>query len=407
LAPTDSPTKIVIDPDGSVRAGTVPALVEHLTTDDREDRTFAKAFLTTFKSFTTVDDLFDLLVQRFLIQLPPKMTQVEYEDWCEFTHDVQGRVLDIFKSMVADDAVLEKDDLSILKRMAAFLLTEEVARIPAAEELLILIERAEKDSNVKMVASSPPLVPESSKKLNLSDIEPLELARQLTILQSRQYQRIRPSHWLRLAQGQRAEDIDNIAVIALWVAECILSEEDSQARARVVEHLISVAHRCLSLNNFSSTVAITGGLNAFPIRRLKQTWEQVQPKHMGLLRACESIPSNGFRTYQHLLKSVIPPCVPFIAGVSLSILRFGFSDTSPAKDGALVDFRKRQQAWELINAMQVPYNLPAIPSIQAYIEDSFNSISDSADLLSQTFRLQLREFEDERMARLLRESGFL
>lgn len=44
--------------------------------------------------------------------------------------------------MVVDDDVLEKDDLFILDRMKEFITTEEVARFPAAKQLLILIERA-------------------------------------------------------------------------------------------------------------------------------------------------------------------------------------------------------------------------------------------------------------------------
>jgi son of sevenless-like protein len=44
--------------------------------------------------------------------------------------------------MVVDDDVLEKDDLFILDRMKEFLSTEEVIRFPAAQQLLILIERA-------------------------------------------------------------------------------------------------------------------------------------------------------------------------------------------------------------------------------------------------------------------------
>jgi son of sevenless-like protein len=99
LQPTYSPTEILIEPDGTVRAGTVPALVERLTAHEQggmyihatlgclcsltcsEDPTFIKSFLMTFKSFTTVDDLFDLLVQRFWIQPPPKLTPTEREEW--------------------------------------------------------------------------------------------------------------------------------------------------------------------------------------------------------------------------------------------------------------------------------------------------------------------------------------
>ncbi|KAF7365388.1 hypothetical protein MVEN_00411200 [Mycena venus] len=439
LQPTYSPTEIAIDPDGSVRAGTVSALVERLTAHEQGDPTFIKSFLMTFKSFTTVDDLFDLLVQRFWIQPPPKLTQAEREEWGKLKqHVIQIRVLNTFKSMVVDDDVLEKDDMFILERMKEFLTTEEVARFPAAKQLLILIERAQKggDSMIKMVTAPQgvppaPLVPKSSKKLKLLDIEPLELARQLTIMESQLYQRIRPMECLQRAREQRTENIDNITVviqtsnkIALWVAESVLSKEDSRRRAGAVKHLISVADRCRALNNFSTMAAITAGLNTPPIRRLKRTWEQVNQRYMALFGACEmTIDSNkNFTKYRSMMTSVIPPCVPFI-GVFLSTLQFiqdGNPDNLPApnaKEGSgstLVNFRKRQKASEVINDIkrwQAPFNFHAIPSIQAYIEESLNSVTDTKESSERFWTLSLerepREREDEKMARLLQESGFL
>lgn len=62
-------------------------------------------------------------------------------------------------------------------------------------------------------APPSPLVPESSKTLKLLDIEPLELARQLTIMESQLYQRITPMDCLRRARKQTTENIDNIAVV--------------------------------------------------------------------------------------------------------------------------------------------------------------------------------------------------
>ncbi|KAJ7935459.1 ras guanine nucleotide exchange factor domain-containing protein [Mycena leptocephala] len=439
LQPTYSPTEIAIDPDGTVRAGTVPALVERLTAHEQGDPTFIKSFLMTFKSFTTVDDLFDLLVQRFWIQPPPKLSQAEREEWGKLKqHVIQIRVLNTFKSMVVDDDVLEKDDLFILDRMKEFITAEEVARFPAAKQLLILIERAQNggDSMIKMVVAPQgvppaPLVPKSSKKLKLLDIEPLELARQLTIMESQLYQRIRPMECLQRAREQRAENIDNITVviqtsnkIALWVAESVLSKEDSRRRAAAVKHLISVADRCRALNNFSTMAAITAGLNTPPIRRLKRTWEQVNQRYMTQFGACEQTTDSNknFTKYRSIMTSVIPPCVPFI-GVFLSTLQFiqdGNPDNLPApgaKDGAgstLVNFRKRQKASEVINDIkrwQAPFNFHAIPSIQAYIEESLNSVSDTKESSERFWTISLerepREREDEKMARLLQESGFL
>jgi son of sevenless len=271
-------------------------------------------------------------------------------------------------------------------------------------------------------APPPPIVPKTNKKLKLLDIEPLELARQLTIMESQLYQRIRPMECLQRAREQRTENIDNITVViqtsnkvALWVAESVLSKEDSRRRAGAVKHLISVADRCRTLNNFSTMAAITAGLNTPPIRRLKRTWEQVNQRYMAQFGACEmTIDSNkNFKKYRSMMTSVIPPCVPFI-GVFLSTLQF-IQDGNPDNvQGTLVNFRKRQKASEVINDIkrwQAPFNLHAIPSIQAYIEESLNLVSDTRESSERFWTISLerepREREDEKMARLLQESGFL
>jgi son of sevenless-like protein len=124
------------------------------------DPAFIKTFLMTYKSFTTLDELFDLLVQRFLIQPPPNLTASELAEWKKLKqHIIQMRfvgrrneidtspyvycsVLNTFKSMVVDDDVLEKEDLFILDRMKEFSSNEEVIKFAAAKQLLIHIERA-------------------------------------------------------------------------------------------------------------------------------------------------------------------------------------------------------------------------------------------------------------------------
>ncbi|KAJ7935414.1 ras guanine nucleotide exchange factor domain-containing protein [Mycena leptocephala] len=434
LQPTYSPTELIIDPGGAVRAGTVPALVERVTAHEQADPTFVKSFLMTFKSFTTVDELFDLLLRRFWIQPPPKLTQAEHEEWVNLKQRVvQIRVLNIFKAMIGND-VLEKDDLFILDRMKEFIATEEVARFPAAKLLLILIERTQKggDSMIEKVgvpqgAPPSPLVPKSSKTLKLLDIEPLELARQLTIMESQLYQRITPMDCLWQARKQTTENIDNITVviqtnnkIADWVAESVLSEEDSWGRAQIVKHLISVADHCRRLANFSTMTCIKSGLNSPPIRRLKRTWDQVNHKSMVQFSACEEIvsPSRGFVKYRHMIACAVPPCIPFlgIPIVNSQFVQDRYRDNLPATEGGstLVDFRKRQKLVEVINEIkrwQVPFNLHVVPSIQAYIEHSLNSVSDIKECNERFWTISLelepRDAQDGKMARLLKESGFL
>jgi son of sevenless-like protein len=82
LRPNYSDQEILIDPDGKVRGGTLPALVERLTAHEHiASPSYSKTFLMTFKSFTELDALFDLLVQRFWIAPPDGLTPQEFDEW--------------------------------------------------------------------------------------------------------------------------------------------------------------------------------------------------------------------------------------------------------------------------------------------------------------------------------------
>ena len=125
------------------------------------DPTFIKNFLMTFKSFMTVDELFELLTKRYWISPPPNLKPTELEEWTRLKQqvirmryvycallasvvgaDIASSVLNTFRTMVTDDDILEKEDMYILARMKEFASNEDVVTFAAAKQLLILIERA-------------------------------------------------------------------------------------------------------------------------------------------------------------------------------------------------------------------------------------------------------------------------
>jgi son of sevenless len=205
------------------------------------------------------------------------------------------------------------------------------------------------------------------------------------------------------------------------------------------------------MHNFSTMAALVSALNTPPIRRLKRTWEQVGARSIASLEMCErTFDSNkNFNNYRTTLAKIEPPCVPFlgrltrmpisevltrVAGVYLTTLVFineGSKDIipppqptivpgqppSPPPTGPLINFAKRQKAAEVIreikNWQSKPYNLTSVTVIQSFIEESLNEIKKGKiDEMSDFFwnrslELEPREREDEKMARLLQESGFL
>ncbi|KAE9407436.1 ras GEF [Gymnopus androsaceus JB14] len=155
----------------------------------------------------------------------------------------------------------------------------------------------------------------TSKNLKLTDIDPLDLARQLTLLESALYQKIQPMEFLQRARQVRARRLeqgsdsainamaqDNIGSVIQttnrivdWMMESVLSssnsqstnkneEEDARKRAGTVEYFVLVAAHCRALHNFSTMTAIVCGLNSSPIRRLRRTWAQVSQQHMAQFR---------------------------------------------------------------------------------------------------------------------------
>lgn len=84
--------------------------------------------------------------------------------------------------------------------------------------------------------------------MKLSDVDPLEMARQLTLMENHLYQKIRPIECLQRSRDQKGDMNDNISQvirfankISDWVAEIILERDDSRRRASVVKNFIAVA----------------------------------------------------------------------------------------------------------------------------------------------------------------------
>ncbi|KAG6841045.1 hypothetical protein C0991_002353 [Blastosporella zonata] len=348
LRPNYKPEDIVIDPDNTVRGGTLSALVECLTPHENFDPSFNRAFLTTFKLFTRVDQLFDLLVARFGIEPPLSLNPSELEDWDKHKrHPIQIRVINMFVTMLKDNEILDREDFRILERMRSFVLSDEVSQFGAAKQVLVYIDRLFRNDNVirtiPQLASPPPIFPKMNIQLKFGDIDPLELARQLTMLESDLFQKIPPMECLQRAREQRTESPDNITPIiqtsnriADWVADLILSKDDSRKRVAILKQLIVLA----------------------------------------------------------------------------DFIHDGNPDTLP---GGLVNFRKHQMASDVVNDIKhwksQPFNFQVIPSVRTYIEQSLNRYIDTKASAEHFWALSLerepRERDDERMARLLQETGFL
>ncbi|GAA5857810.1 hypothetical protein JCM8547_005989 [Rhodosporidiobolus lusitaniae] len=419
--------------ENTIKGGTLRGLVIAATSHEgRVESSYLSAFLMTYRTFCTSAELLDQLIDRYLVPEPEDVTDEQYKEWeAKKLRPIRARVTNFLKAWVRDYMDHEDLDPVLLQRIREFALNTMLEKGQSLQICKSVDERLQGAAprtigNLAPGALPQPILPRNLKKFKLTDLEPLELARQLTIMDSRLFQRITPQECLSKAWPREfGTDAPNISAmidmsnaVTRWVTESILAQEDLKKRANIVKHFVSVAERCLQLNNFSTLIHIIAGLNSTPIHRLRRTWETVQQKTMVTLGLLNNVmrPDKNYKEYRDILRSAAPPCVPFL-GVYLTDWTF-IGDGNPdmlREKPHQINFNKRSKASELILQIKlhqgVSFNLQVVPALAKYLQEALFPAQVHPDaeshLYSVSLALEPRERDDEKIARLLSESGFL
>ncbi|KAI1811124.1 ras GEF [Poronia punctata] len=421
----------------SVKGGSLLALVEQLTRHDKLDSNFNNTFLLTYRSFTSARELFELLVQRFNIQPPEGLHSSEYDTWRDKKQKpIRFRVVNILKSWFDNFWMEEPSEESrqIIRDVYAFARdTIKSTETPGSGPLMtVLDQRLSGKENpskrlVQTFASNipTPIMPKNMKRLKFLDIDGTEFARQLTIIESKLYAKIKPTEclnktWQKKVKEGEPEPAPNVKALILhsnqmtnWVAEMILSQMDVKKRVGVIKHYVSVADKCRALNNFSTLTSIISALGTAPIARLKRTWDQVPARTNSTLESMRKLMAStkNFGEYREALHAANPPCIPFF-GVYLTDLTF-IEDGIPSimKKTNMINFAKRAKTAEVIRDIQqyqnAPYSLQPVPELQDYILSNMAAAGDVHEMYEKSLVVEPREREDEKIVRVLAESGFL
>ncbi|KAK9472304.1 ras guanine nucleotide exchange factor domain-containing protein [Dipodascopsis tothii] len=430
--------EISYDSEGKVKGGTLVALIERLTRHDFLDTSFNATFLLTYRSFTTSARFFDELVKRFTIQPPDGLEVHQFELWVERKQvPIRLRVFNVLKTWLEQywldiqDEMGDKASLhQLLESINVFIFQISQQGFPGCDTLLSMIDQRLQGQDVsrRVIQSAagqvpPPILPKNMKKIKFTYIDALEIARQLTLLESKLYGRIKHLECLNRAwndgKGTRsAEHIKSLIrssnQLTNWVAYSILTQADMKKRVNVIKHFIMVAENCRQLNNFSSMTSIISALFSSTIHRLRRTWENVPQRFHTILDNLNALmnSSRNFRDYRDMLKFVNPPCVPFF-GVYLTDLTFiedGNTDMVVDQPN-MINFSKRTKSAAVIRAIQqyqsVPYALKLVPELQTFIQQSFARAPAIDEMYDLSLNMEPRERDDEKISRMLQDTGFL
>ena len=438
--------QLIHNKHGQISGGTLPALIECLTThDSTPDAAFVSTFYLTFRLFATPDAFAHALIDRFeyVGEYPCIAKNVRlrvyniFKGWLEshWRQDCDVPALESIKAFA--DGPLQAELRDAGKRLAV--LASKVGNVdgPLVPRLVSSIGKTNTAIATYVSPDAPLPTPIISKAqyialrnwkngvgapISILDFDPMELARQLTIKASEIFCAILPdellaTEWMKKT-GSKAVNVRAMSRLstdlANLVSDCILQLEDPKRRASIIKQWVKIAMKCLEIANYDSLMAIVCSLNSSIIIRLKRTWELVSSKTKATLDSLKQIVdcSRNYKVLRQRLQNTVPPCLPYV-GTYLTDLTFvdvgnqttrqlqidGTEDSVP-----VINFDKHLKTAKIIGDLQrfqVRYRYAEAPELQTWIQDQLIRVrsADTSNLQNHYRRSLLLEPRDQKLAK--------
>jgi len=186
----------------------------------------------------------------------------------------------------------------------------------------------------RSLVSKETIIPKDTKKFDIFNWDPIEIARQLTIFTQYLYRNIDCQELLsgRWTKNDKMEKSPNITLlinrfnkISKWIMEEIMSYDYSRDRCKVVEFFISVAEELKNIHNLNDCFAVITAFNHLSIKNLKRTWNKVTDEAKNKLKELSDLCSilknyenikKEYLEYRNNIKdinSISEGCIPYLA----------------------------------------------------------------------------------------------
>ncbi|OQV18439.1 Rap guanine nucleotide exchange factor 1 [Hypsibius exemplaris] len=366
---------------GELKGGPIDALIVEATNSTKKDFAYQEAFITTYRTFISSDELIDKLMYRYGV----------------FAHSTEQ-----------PEKTAARNTFTLLLRVVEELCISEIFRTGLIDILLQFIHKLLMDGELaiarslrrkildkheldwKSRSSSVLLMTPTRRQRRIGyllDFKSQDLAEQMTLLDAELLSRIELTELLSWTKEQ-CEDAglnlsrftEHFNKVSFWARTRILEQPDQRDREKYFAKFMKIM-RCLrKMHNFNSYLAILAAVDSAPVRRLSHSKAHLEAlKELGGL--IDS--SQSFRAYRSALAQIEPPCIPYI-GIALQDLTFVNENPDWLDDHkTVVNFGKRYQQYSVLSQLSrfqksCQYNFQRNESVVQLFNNFDNFMSEEA-----------------------------
>ena len=414
--------------------------IVQLVTSPHTNNKHQTVLLHTYCLFTTRNDLLDVIFDILSASTNDQQTQIKVmsllRTWLKFENDFKNETdddetkLSPFALKFSRDLFKNTENNSMLQQIAKPIISQ--ISQPPKDDMPTQHRMSQLDQ-----APTPKLPKDkNAKNLDLNQLNPEEVARQITLIEYAIFCKIKSSEFLQHKPNKKRrkkmtitdtedhnqtekilqtqlkkmkkmasinEEKESLLVrmtnwfnkLVIWTQCEILGQNDLTQRVKVLTNLLKVCDKLDSFNNLSSLCAVHSGLCSVPIYRLKKTWDHLPKKakeiklRMDLLFKLDKSRKNLRNRISIISQPAIPPLAIFLADIT-------FIDDGnktlmhvPAEPGGdvngdmvveKINWGKMKLLADRINWIsmfqQSPFIFKRVPIICEYLESKMQAVPD-------------------------------
>ncbi|KAM7019110.1 rap guanine nucleotide exchange factor 1-like [Tautogolabrus adspersus] len=369
-------------------------LVFATETDKNNQGMYREAFLSTYRSFISPNDVIIKLQQRY-----PYLCEGRKHANLTAAKKTFHLLIRVVDELCAIE--LESDLLLLLMDLVFMLLIGGELELAQLLRSNILSKMEQRWQLIGSPQSLRPLAARgvAARPGTLLDFRSQDLAEQLTLMDAELFYKIELPELLLWSKEQNEEKSPNLTLftqhfnnVSYWVRSVIILQDKPQEREKLLLKFLKTMKILRKLNNFNSYLSILSALDSAPLRRLdwqRNTAETLE-EYSSLIDS-----SSSFRAYRAALAEVEPPCIPYLGLIlqDLTFVHLGNPDMVMTSQGSKINFSKRWQQFNILGTLrtyqQVHYSLQPNDDIISFFNDFSDHLAEEA-LWELSLRLRPR-----------------